>query len=82
MADDPTTKPKPGASQESSTTGDPSWSLRIGDPARRGFGDKVDESARRGDPSKAESGPDEQDEEDDAGEGHKGPRVDATKPSK
>lgn len=55
-----------------------------GDPARHDFGDKPDKAPVRADPSKTEDSSVKRSEQrfggegDDAGEGHKGPRVDAT----
>ena len=44
-------------------------------PARQDFGDKTDRPSRRTDPTETEDK-----DMEDAGEGHKGPRVDATRP--
>lgn len=74
MTAEPTTNPFP--------------SPTIVDPVRRDFGDKPDDASKRIDPSKpndkgAKNDPPRSGEEsdEDAGEGHKGPRVDATRVS-
>lgn len=96
MTDQPTTKTDQARFQESRTQSggtsssggqstSPPASPTIGDPARRGFGDKTDDESKRTDPSRANykstqgdvPGSGDQDD-DDAGEGHKGPRVDST----
>jgi hypothetical protein len=73
-----------------STSGDgrstsPSPGSTFGDPAPLEFGDKPDDGSKTADPSKTSeesakgNNPRSAEESDeDAGEGHKGPRVDAT----
>jgi hypothetical protein len=80
MTDDPVLSANPDHAQATSTkpsTATPSASSPIGDPARRGLGDKTDDESQRTDRSKGSHSRFEDESEDDGGEGHKGPRADA-----
>jgi hypothetical protein len=76
MTDESTTQRDPSRSSESrsgagaSTT--PATKPGLGDPARHDFGDKTERTNPKTDPTADK-------DQQDAGEGHKGPRVDATR---
>lgn len=61
----------------------PASSFPVGDPTRRDFGDRTDDESRKLNPTDCDTDDDtkgarsEDRSNDDAGEGHKGPRVEA-----
>jgi hypothetical protein len=73
MSDESNSKAQPSNTQSSGmpSKSTPASSSRIGDPARRGYGDRTDEEPERPVDSKGWRFDEETDA--DAGEGHKGP---------
>jgi hypothetical protein len=80
MTDDPTQKSTPASTTEtpiSPSTATPVPDSAIGDPVRRGYGDKTDDESQRTDHSKGNHWRFEDESEEDGGEGHKGPSPDS-----
>jgi hypothetical protein len=80
MTDDSIIRANPDHTQATTSkpsTTTPSASSPIGDPVRRGLGDKTDDESQRTDRSKGNHSRFEDESEDDGGEGHKVPRADA-----
>jgi len=73
MTDESKPKAQPGNTQSSGTPSKstPVSGSRIGDPARRGYGDKTDEEPER--PADSKGWRFDEETDADAGEGHKGP---------